>query len=149
VLSLSRACRRGKPRSHTERSSCVPLPPGFTSPIAGGRYRFEVLPVFGGLTFGTLLPDYRRYLFVRPITVAVRGLHYGRYGADAERSDGSNHCSWAMACTYVASAELRIPLVGPRPFALVPATFIPIELSPFRRRGRGVEEGRGPKSAIQ
>jgi hypothetical protein len=30
---------------------------GFTSPIAGGRYRFEVSPVFGGLSFGTLLAE--------------------------------------------------------------------------------------------
>ena len=60
---------------------------GFTSPIAGVRYRFEAAPVFGGLTFGSPLADYRRYLFVRPVTVAVRGLRYGRYGVDAERSD--------------------------------------------------------------
>jgi hypothetical protein len=60
---------------------------GFTSPIAGGRYRFEVSPVLGGLNFGALLADYRRYVFVRLVTVAVRGLHYGRYGADAERRD--------------------------------------------------------------
>jgi outer membrane protein assembly factor BamA len=31
----------------------------------------------------------------------------------------------------VASAELRIPLFGPRPLALIPASFLPIELSPF------------------
>jgi hypothetical protein len=139
---------------------------GFTSPIAGGRYRFEASPVFGGLTFGTLLADYRRYLFVRPVTVAVRGLHYGRYGADAERSDwlqslflgygslvrGYSVESFSAAeCTpvsgnpsacpefdrllgsriAVASAELRIPLVGPKPLALISGSFLPIELSPF------------------
>jgi hypothetical protein len=139
---------------------------GFTSPIAGGRYRFEASPVFGGLTFGTLLADYRRYLFVRPITVAVRGLHYGRYGADAERGDwmqslflgygslvrGYAAESFSAAeCTSVsgnpsacpefdrllgsriavASAELRIPLFGPKPLGVIPASFLPIELSPF------------------
>jgi hypothetical protein len=57
---------------------------GFTSPIAGGRYRFEISPTTGSLTFGTLLADYRRYLFARPVTFAVRGLHFGRYGGDAE-----------------------------------------------------------------
>jgi hypothetical protein len=139
---------------------------GFTSPIAGGRYRFEASPVFGGLTFNSLLADYRRYVFVRPVTVAVRGLHYGRYGADAERTDwlqslflgygslvrGYSVESFSAAeCTpvsgnpsacpefdrllgsriAVASAELRIPLFGPKPLALVPASFLPIELSPF------------------
>jgi hypothetical protein len=139
---------------------------GFTSPIAGARYRFEVSPVFGGLNYGTVLADYRRYLFVRPVTVAVRGLHYGRYGTDADGSDwlqslfvgygslvrGYSPESFSAAeCTpvsgsasacpefdrlvgsriAVASAELRIPLFGPKPLALVPASFLPLEVSPF------------------
>ena len=57
---------------------------GFTSPVAGSRYRFEASPVFGGLTFQTALADYRRYFFMRPLTLAFRGMHYGRYGTDAE-----------------------------------------------------------------
>ncbi|MDQ3697032.1 MAG: peptidase S9, partial [Gemmatimonadota bacterium] len=57
---------------------------GFTSPVAGGRYRFEVAPTFGGVNFQALLADYRRYLFLRPVTLAFRGMHYGRYGSDAE-----------------------------------------------------------------
>jgi hypothetical protein len=56
---------------------------GFTSPVAGSRFRFEVSPTFGSLTYQTLLADYRRYFFMRPITFAVRGFHYGRYGGDA------------------------------------------------------------------
>jgi hypothetical protein len=60
---------------------------GFTSPIAGGRYRFEVSPIVGSVNFNTLLADYRRYLFLRPVTLAVRGIHYGRYGNDAEDFD--------------------------------------------------------------
>ncbi len=32
-----------------------------------------------------MLADWRRYLMpVRPVTVAIRGLHYGRYGRDSE-----------------------------------------------------------------
>ncbi len=31
----------------------------------------------------------------------------------------------------VARAELCIPLVGPKPLALIPGRFLPIELSPF------------------
>ncbi len=56
----------------------------FTSPVAGGRYRFEAQPTFGEITFNTALADYRRYHFMRPITFAWRGIHYGRYGLDAE-----------------------------------------------------------------
>ena len=57
---------------------------GFTSPVAGGRYRFEVAPTFGDVTFQTALADYRRYVFLRPVTIAFRGMHYARYGKDAE-----------------------------------------------------------------
>ena len=56
---------------------------GFTSPVAGQRFRFEVSPTFGTLDFQTLLGDYRRYFFFQPVTLAFRGFHYGRYGADA------------------------------------------------------------------
>jgi Tol biopolymer transport system component len=60
---------------------------GFTSPVAGQRYRLEVGPTFGTLNFQTVLADYRRYHLVRPFTLAFRGLHYGRYGSDAEGRD--------------------------------------------------------------
>jgi hypothetical protein len=56
----------------------------FTSPAAGGRYRFEYSPIFGGLQLHTFLGDYRRYFFQRPLTFAIRGLYYGRFGKDAE-----------------------------------------------------------------
>ena len=137
---------------------------GFTSPIAGGRYRFEASPMIGDLSFGTLLADYRRYIFMRPITLAFRGLHYGRYGADAENEEwlqplylgssslvrgyssqsfGLNECSTggqSGGCPAfdrllgsrlaVASAELRIPVFGPRELALIPF-FLPTEVAPF------------------
>jgi len=57
---------------------------GFASPVAGGRYRFEVSPAVGQITFTTLLGDYRRYFFAQPFTFAMRGLYYGRFGRDAE-----------------------------------------------------------------
>ena len=57
---------------------------GATSPVSGQRYRFEVAPTLGTLQFTGLLADYRRYLMVAPFyTVAVRGIHYGRYGSGA------------------------------------------------------------------
>jgi hypothetical protein len=57
---------------------------GFTSPVAGGRYRFEVTPYTGTLTFTTALADYRRYFFFKPFTLAFRAAHFGRYGGGAE-----------------------------------------------------------------
>lgn len=58
---------------------------GPTSPILGQRYRFEVSPTFGNLRFTGVLADYRRYVMpVRPVTLAGRVLHYGRYGSGGE-----------------------------------------------------------------
>ena len=53
---------------------------GFISPIAGTRYRYEIEWLRGDLNFQTALADYRKYFFNRPVTFAVRGLHFGRYG---------------------------------------------------------------------
>jgi Tol biopolymer transport system component len=53
---------------------------GFISPINGTRYRYEVETLHGDLNFQTALADWRKYFFFRPLTLAVRGLHYGRYG---------------------------------------------------------------------
>lgn len=57
---------------------------GFTSPVAGGRYRFEVSPAFGQINFTSASADYRRYFFAQPVTFAMRGLFYGRFGSDAD-----------------------------------------------------------------
>lgn len=61
---------------------------GFTSPVRGGRYRFEVAPMVGSDTFVRLTADARRYLYAEPIglpiTFAGRILHRGNYGASLE-----------------------------------------------------------------
>ena len=56
---------------------------GPTGPLLGSRYRFEIAPAIGNLSYTRVVADYRRYLMpVRPYTLAVRVLHQGRYGAD-------------------------------------------------------------------
>jgi WD40-like Beta Propeller Repeat len=58
---------------------------GATSPIVGSRGRFEVSPTFGSVTYTNVLADYRRYFMpVRPVTVAFRVTHFGRYGSGSE-----------------------------------------------------------------
>ena len=57
---------------------------GFLSPVRGGRMRLEVEQTGGTLQFSTALADLRKYFWARPFTFAVRGLHVGRYGDDAE-----------------------------------------------------------------
>jgi hypothetical protein len=58
---------------------------GATAPILGQRYRLEYTQTTGSLMFSGVLADYRRYFMpARPFTIALRGLHYGRYGRDGE-----------------------------------------------------------------
>ena len=57
---------------------------GFISPINGTRYRYEVEALRGDLNFQTALADWRKYFFARPVTFAIRGMHFGRYGNGAE-----------------------------------------------------------------
>jgi hypothetical protein len=57
---------------------------GFTSPFAGQRYRLEVSPTLGSFQFVNGLADYRRYLWLRPFTLAGRAFHFGRYGLRPE-----------------------------------------------------------------
>lgn len=56
---------------------------GPTGPIAGARYRLEIAPAAGQLSFTGVTADFRQYFMpVRPYSIAVRMLHSARYGAD-------------------------------------------------------------------
>lgn len=56
---------------------------GATAPIFGSRSRLEVGRTIGTVRYTSLLADWRRYYMPkRPVTIAVRGLHVGRYGRD-------------------------------------------------------------------
>jgi hypothetical protein len=58
--------------------------PGYASPASGQRYRFEVAATGGKLHFEQVTADFRHYFFWRPWTLALRALHLGRYGNDAD-----------------------------------------------------------------
>jgi outer membrane protein assembly factor BamA len=58
---------------------------GATSPVLGSRWRLEVAPTFGSISYTTALVDYRRYFMpVRPFTLAGRVMHVARYGAGSD-----------------------------------------------------------------
>jgi Tol biopolymer transport system component len=57
---------------------------GYVGPFSGGRSRVEIAPTFGSWRFTAGSVDYRRYLFARPFTLAMRGLFFGRAGRDAD-----------------------------------------------------------------
>ena len=56
---------------------------GPTGPLLGSRYRFEVAPAAGQLSYTSVTADFRQYFMpIRPYSIAVRVLHSGRYGVD-------------------------------------------------------------------
>ena len=58
---------------------------GPVGPILGQRFRFEAGQTVGSLGFTNVQLDYRRYFSpFRPVTLAVRAMHVGRYGTDAQ-----------------------------------------------------------------
>ncbi|HZT72828.1 MAG TPA: DPP IV N-terminal domain-containing protein [Terriglobales bacterium] len=58
---------------------------GGASPIAGQSARLQAGIASGSLDFSTVLTDYRDYWHLaRPLSAAVRVLHYGRYGGGAD-----------------------------------------------------------------
>jgi Tol biopolymer transport system component len=60
---------------------------GATSPILGQRFRLDVSPVSGTINYVGALADIRQYVQpVRPLTLAARVMHYGRYGSGGEDS---------------------------------------------------------------
>ncbi|MEP6729334.1 MAG: peptidase S9 [bacterium] len=150
----------------------------FTNPIEGSRYRFEVAPTVGTITYNALLADYRKYFFARPITLAFRGLHYGRYGRSSEDSThmyplflgeetlmrgysvGSfdlNECEQQTCKVFdrllgsrlaVVSAELRIPVLGVPEYGLLNFPYLPLTLSPFVDAGEAWGSGPGQSPTL-
>ena len=57
---------------------------GFTAPLKGLRYHYEVEVNTGAYTFANLFLDYRYYQRLKPFTLAFRGMHYGRYLGNSE-----------------------------------------------------------------
>jgi len=163
---------------------------GFTSPIRGGRSRFQVTPFVGTNSFVTILADYRKYFYLKPVTLAFRGLHSGNYGAK-ESSDNtqslftqeylgySNSFSFVRGYDYnsfdpdecavdakdeskaigscpafdrlvgsrvaLASAELRIPLLGNESLGLFRFPYLPTELTFFADGGVAWTKDQAPE----
>jgi outer membrane protein assembly factor BamA len=58
---------------------------GPTGPLLGSRYRFEIAPSVGTLSYTRVVADYRQYVMpFRPYTVAVRVLHSAHRGPDGD-----------------------------------------------------------------
>ena len=80
---------------------------GLTAPVRGGRYRFQVTPKVGTQSFVSILADLRRYLYAKPFTVALQGVHVANYGADTGDIFADEYLGFSQSQTFVRGYSFR------------------------------------------
>ncbi|MCA0236643.1 MAG: hypothetical protein LCH81_09695 [Bacteroidetes bacterium] len=126
---------------------------GLTAPLQGWRYRLGVEQYFGDFKFSTLLLDGRRYFYVKPVTFALRGMAYGRFGGNSSdlyplfvgqanfmhgytRSVLTEDAPELVDQVFgskiaVGNFEVRLPFTGPRRLSLIKSGFLITDLNLF------------------
>jgi Tol biopolymer transport system component len=59
---------------------------GFTGPIMGRRYRFEIQPSVGSIFFTDITGDMRFYKFFKPVTLGFRIFSWGRFFGQSQKN---------------------------------------------------------------
>lgn len=129
---------------------------GLTAPLQGYRYRLGIDQNFGDLSFTGLTADARVYKYLKPVSLAFRALHYGRYGEDTNTLGAINNIAYPWfvrgygygrnAVTdannlssrnfvgekmLVTNFEIRMPFTGPEQLALIKSKFLLSDLNLF------------------
>lgn len=128
---------------------------GMTAPLNGMRYRLGVDQYAGEFNFTAVTADFRKYQFFKPITLAFRAYHYGRYGnsegmfplyigspwyvrgyntSSTEELFLENSRSFDELLgskMLVSNFEVRIPLTGPERLAAIKSGFLFSDLNFF------------------
>lgn len=125
---------------------------GITSPMMGYRYRFQIGQMFDRYDITNLSLDIRKYFFFKPVSLAFRAMHYGRYGKNAnslyplylgneylirgynfnafykaDESPSENELDVnriAGSKIIVFNSELRFPFTGVERFSLIKSGFL-------------------------
>ncbi len=133
---------------------------GITSPLSGHRFRIGFERYVGDFNFNSLVIDLRQYIWLRPIALAGRLMHYGRSGRDQflfypyyigypwyVRGYNYNKANELLPLNgrsadellgskfIVGNFELRLPFTGPRRLCLIPSKVLFTELSLFADGG--------------
>jgi len=137
---------------------------GMASPLAGFRYRLGGERMFGRVNMYTVTADYRHYFRFNPFTFAMRGIHQGRYGPEAENDlfyplylgypgyvrgydfstlrqiestfdDNFMFDELQGSRMLLGGLELRVPFTGPEQLALISSNFLFTELAWFLDAG--------------
>jgi Tol biopolymer transport system component len=133
---------------------------GMTSPMQGHRARYQLERYFGSANIFTALLDYRKYIYVKPFTFALRTYNFGMFGKDAEsgvipplyigypwlirgyedlsfngdnslNSNTFNPSRLTGSKVSVANAEIRLPLSGPERLAIFKSKYFLADLNLF------------------
>ncbi|MDP1814480.1 MAG: tolB protein precursor [Leadbetterella sp.] len=131
---------------------------GTVAPLNGYRFRVELAKYLGTASYNSVLMDFRKYKYFKPLTLAGRFIYEGRLNPkNIELLNQINplyigfpwymHGFWGNALSKqqgyitqqnlqgeqmaVANFELRIPFTGPKKLALIPFDYIPSDLNLF------------------
>lgn len=133
---------------------------GIASPLAGHRLRLGAERFFGQWNFTRLTADYRKYTYLRPVSLAFRALHTGNYGSEADQFINNFYIgnpvfvrgyniqsfeqlqAWGLGFDnltgnklLVSNFEVRLPLTGPERLAAFKSNFLLTELALFADGG--------------
>lgn len=146
---------------------------GTTAPLNGYRYRFEFARYFGDIAHNSITADYRRYKYLKPVTIAARLYYYGRLGT--KNIEDYNrlypmflgypwymHGFWGKALGNQTSTlalseeqlkgsqmgltnfEVRLPFTGPKKLALIDFAYVPTDLNFFFDMGMAWDDAKTP-----
>lgn len=129
---------------------------GLTAPLNGQRYRLGVDQYMGEFNFTGITADYRQYKFLKPVSLAFRAMHNGRYGGNSEdlfplylgspwfiRGLNSQSTVDIFARNnrsfdeligskiFVTNFEIRMPFTGPEQIALIKSGLLFSDLNLF------------------
>jgi Tol biopolymer transport system component len=140
---------------------------GMTSPLAGHRFRISIGQHIGTDQYTNILADFRKYFWLKPISLAVRGLGYLRYEQNVNslypvfigqmgfvRGYGSFFSSYLDELdkydlefgqvigskVLMTSGEVRLPFSGPKQLALISSNFLLMDVSLFYDAGVAFNE---------
>ncbi|WP_316839655.1 basic secretory protein-like protein [Pedobacter gandavensis] len=141
---------------------------GLAAPLDGFRYRLGVEQYFGDYEFYAVAVDIRKYLRLKPFTLAARTFNYFRVGKEGERlyplyagypylirgyeansfyksrnsSNGDfdiNQLSGSKMAVF--NFEIRLPFTGPKKLAQIPSTLLFSDLNLFFDAGLAWNQG--------
>lgn len=140
---------------------------GLTSPLDGFRYRLSAEQYFGDFQFSAITADLRKYVRLKPITLAARAYTYQRIGEDGDnlyplylgypylirgyeansfyKNNSKNTGNFDInqlsgSKIAVANFEVRLPFTGPKKLTQIPSKFLFTDLNAFFDAGVAWDE---------